>query len=129
MVLKDGEDAVIFSYGPVMLNEALMASDLLEKNDISLKVVNMPWLNRVDEEWFAETVESTKSITVIDNHSSFGGLGMYLLNKMAQSETLRTIPFNHFGVDSFPVCGTPKEALKYHRLDAQSLADRLTEVF
>jgi len=55
-VLKEGGDAVVFSYGPVMLNEALVASDLLEKEDFGLKVVNMPWLNRVDKSWMEETI-------------------------------------------------------------------------
>ena len=31
--LKQGRDAIIFAYGPVMLNEALIAGELLETRD------------------------------------------------------------------------------------------------
>jgi transketolase len=55
-VLKNGNDAVIFSYGPVMINEALKASELLEEEDFSLKIINMPWLNRVDKIWLEDVI-------------------------------------------------------------------------
>ena len=54
VVLECGKDAVIFAYGPVMLHEALLASRLLSNSNISLKVVNMPWLNRVNREWLED---------------------------------------------------------------------------
>jgi transketolase len=40
--LSDGGDGVIFAYGPVMLAEALSASELLRGYGFGLKVVNMP---------------------------------------------------------------------------------------
>ena len=55
-VLKEGKDAVLFAYGPVMLNEALTAAEMLAEQDFSLKVVNFPWLNRIDDKWLAETI-------------------------------------------------------------------------
>ncbi len=56
-VLRAGSDAVLFAYGPVMLNEALTASELLAEDDLSVAVVNLPWLNVVDADWLAEIVE------------------------------------------------------------------------
>lgn len=32
-----------------------------------------------------------------------------------------------FAVVGWPACGTPQEALKYHRLDGASLAERILE--
>ena len=125
-VLKDGEDAVMFAYGPVMLNEALLASELLEKNDISLKIINMPWLNRVNESWFEETTIHAKKIIVLDNHSPVGGLGASLLRTIVRSEKLKNIPFAHYAVEAYPACGTPKEALKHHSLDGESLSRRIS---
>jgi len=45
-VLKEGKDAVLIAYGPVMLNEALSAAEMLAEQNFSLRVVNLPWLNR-----------------------------------------------------------------------------------
>ena len=63
---------MIFAYGPVMLNEALVASELLEKENFSLKVVNMPWLNRVDCTWLEQLVAPFPAIYVVDDHSPVG---------------------------------------------------------
>lgn len=128
-VLKDGEDAVIFAYGPVMLNEAFIASELLEKEKFSLKVVDMPWLNRVDEKWFKETAGGCKSIFVLENHAPIGGLGDSLLNTMIRSEKLKDKGFHKFAIEGYPACGTPQEALQYHNLDGKSLVDRIKVAF
>lgn len=126
-VLKKGIDAVIFAYGPVMLNEALIASELLEKEGFSLKVVDMPWLNRIDQRWFVETVSNCGSVFVLDNHSPYGGLGGNLLQVLISSEALRKIKFKIIGVEGYPACGTPKEVLRYHMLNGEYLAERVVE--
>ena len=124
-VLHPGSDAVLFAYGPVMLNEALLAAEVLEKRGLSLKVVNMPWLNRVDVTWLEQTVGGCKAIFVVDNHSPYGGLGDSLLNAAAGSDTMRGRRIIKLAVDEYPACGTPQEALTYHRLDGESLGCRI----
>ncbi|MCK5571963.1 MAG: 1-deoxy-D-xylulose-5-phosphate synthase, partial [Bacteroidetes bacterium] len=54
--LTDGKDAVIFGYGPVLLHEALVAAEILRKMYFGLKVVNMPWLNRINRNWLVSIV-------------------------------------------------------------------------
>ncbi|MFA5316093.1 MAG: transketolase C-terminal domain-containing protein, partial [Dehalococcoidales bacterium] len=124
-VLRPGTDAVIFAYGPVMLNEALLASEILSEKGFSLKVVNMPWLNRIDTAWLETAVGECPAVFVLDNHSPHGGLGDCLLNTTVSSEKLRLKRFYKFAVEGFPACGTPKEALEYHRLDGKSMAERI----
>ena len=124
-VLSTGNDAVLFSYGPVMLNEALVAAELLEERGFSLKVVNMPWLNRVDMEWFEETVGACSAVFVLDNHSAYGGLGDSLLNALMSSDTLRNRRLVKFAVEDYPACGTPQEVLDYHGLSGRSLVGRI----
>jgi transketolase len=124
-VLREGSDAVIFGYGPVMLHEALLAGGLLEKDGISLKVVNMPWLNMVDQDWLDNTVGSIKQVFVLDNHFPRGGLGDLIVNVMMQSDKLKDKYFKKFAIEGYPACGTPQEALKYHGLDGMSMAERI----
>lgn len=124
-VLRDGKDAIIFAYGPVMLNEVLTAEELLEEKGFSLKVVNMPWLNRVDKDWFEEVVGDIEAIYIVDNHSTYGGLGDCLLNTMILANNLRNKKIQKLGVDGYPACGTPQEALRYHGLDGESLKERI----
>src|SRR5206468_9947247 len=58
-ILREGSAAVLFAYGPVMLNEALKAAEALGDR---LNVVNLPWLNRIDDEWLAEAVEPFEDV-------------------------------------------------------------------
>ena len=124
-VIRDGQDAVLFAYGPVMLNEALVAADLLAKQGITLKVINMPWLNRIDTDWLKATAANFKVLFVLDNHMAFGGLGDCLLNAAMQTDDLRGKQIVKFAVDQHAACGNPKEVLRLHELDGESLARRI----
>lgn len=123
--LTEGRDAILIGYGPVMLNEALIAAELLQERGFGLCVVNLPWLNRVDAAWLAGTVEPFERIYVLDDHSPVGGLGDHLLNVLSKSGKLNTRHLTKLGVEGFPACGTPPEALRYHGLDGTSLAERI----
>ena len=125
IVLKEGTDAVLFAYGPVMLNEALTAAEMLAEQNFSLRVVNLPWLNRIDFKWLEETIGDCQEIFALDNHSEYGGLGDLLLNALMSSDGLRDKKLVKFAVKEHPACGTPPEALAYHGLDGKSLADRV----
>ena len=124
-VVQDGKDAVLLSYGPVMLNEAMVACELLKKKDFSLKVVNFPWLNRVNNEWLNNAVGDCSTIFTLDNHSPYGGLGDLLLNTLMEADALRDKRLFKFAIDDYPACGTPKEVLGYHQIDGNSLASRI----
>ncbi len=124
-ILAGGSDAVLFAYGPVMLNEALRARDTLKASDFSLKVINLPWINRIDVSWLKEAIGESETVFALDNHSIYGALGDNLLNALMNSETLHTRRLIKFGVEGYPACGTPSEALAYHKLDGPSLAARI----
>ncbi len=129
VALTYGKDAILFAYGPVMMHEALTAAELLAAEGFGLKVINMPWLNRVDTAWLLETVADYASIYVLEDHAPVGGLGDALLralNEAGLSSSLTPTPFIHkLAVEGYPACGTPAEALHYHRLDGASLAERI----
>ena len=82
--LTQGNDAILFGYGPVMLHEALVAADYLKKIGFGLKVVNMPWLNKIDKDWLKKVVTDQKKIFVLEDHSAVGGLGDRLLNVLTE---------------------------------------------
>lgn len=123
--LTGGEDAVLFAYGPVMLNEAMTAAEILKKNNFGLTVVNMPWLNRVDAKWLSALVRPFRAIYVLEDHSVVGGLGDRLLESLVQENAINEKSFKKFGLNEFPACGTPQEVLNAHALDGASLANRI----
>jgi transketolase len=126
-VVMDGQDAILFAYGPVMLNEAMVAAETLQQQNFSLKVINFPWLNRIDEDWFKENVSDYETVFVLDNHSQFGGLGDQVLNTAQKADGTRAKRYIKFAINEFPACGTPPEVLAYHKLDGKSLAAAILE--
>ncbi|MCX7797151.1 MAG: thiamine pyrophosphate-dependent enzyme [Melioribacter sp.] len=126
--LTEGKDAIIFAYGPVMLHEALSAYRILRKVNYGLKVVNMPWLNRIDLDWIDSITRNYKSIFVLEDHSTFGGLGERILDALADIHHFQGKKFDIIGLDDYPECGTPLEVLQYHGLDGLSLAKRISGI-
>ncbi len=124
-VLLDGQDAVLFAYGPVMLNEAMVAAEVLREQNVALKVINMPWLNRIDEDWFKNVTAEYNTIFVLDNHSQYGGLGDFILNTAQKLDGARGKRIIKFGLNEYPACGTPPEVLAHHQLDGKSLAEQI----
>lgn len=127
VTLADGKDAILLAYGPVMLNEALVAAELLRAKDFQLKVVNMPWLNRADVKWLIDVVGECPAIYILEDHAKVGGLGDMLLNTIKRERVFETLPFQIFAVEGYPACGTPAEALNFHGLDGASLAARILQ--
>jgi len=125
VTLTNGGDAVLFAYGPVMLHEALLAAEILRESDFHLKVVNLPWLNRVDTRWLAETMGTCTAIYVLEDHAPVGGLADSILNVLVASRLLAGRRFKKFSVEGYPAWGTPSEVLQYHGLDGNSLASRI----
>lgn len=125
--LTQGRDAVMFAYGPVMLNEAFLASELLAERKFGLKVVNMPWLNRVDIEWLEETIKGYSITFVLEDHHIVGGLGDQLLDACSRSDLLDGRRIVKFGVEGYPACGTPAQVLAYHQLDGAALVNRVMQ--
>ena len=121
-VLREGSDAVLVSYGPVMLHEALLAAERLDEGgELSLRVVTMPWLNRFDTDWVAAEIAPFEHLFVLEDHAPAGGLGDALRAQFpGRAVTV-------FGVEGWPACGTPDEVLGFHGLDGASLATRITE--
>lgn len=127
VVLRTGNDAILFTYGPVMINEALLASEILDKLGFGLKIVNMPWLNRFDTAWLSRQLEGQKNIYVLEDHSTRGGLGEMMLRTATEAKIVPAgSSFRIFGIeDEFPVCGTPWEVLGHHKLSGYDLAQRI----
>jgi len=125
--LSSGSDALLFAYGPVMLHEALLASEMLSEKGVGLKVIDMPWLNRVDAAWLQETLQSTPHAYVLEDHAPAGGLADCLLSAVNAGGFERGCSLHKLAVEGYPACGTPQEALRRHGLDGASIAQKILQ--
>jgi transketolase len=122
--IEDGSDLTIFGYGPVLLSQALEARQILNKeHGLHAKVVNLPWLDKVDSDWLAETVIDGKPVFTLDNHYVNGGQGMTISSAIAGLSSGCTV--TPFGISEIPECGENSEILKASGLDGESISRRI----
>ena len=117
-----GRDVAIIAYGSVMLTEAVKAAQELLAKNVSCAVINLPWLNQVDEKWLS-TLRKYKIVITTDDHYVDLGQGT-LIAAMAAKNRLN-LKIVSFGVSSLPECGQNQEVLRYHQFDSTSLVKRI----
>lgn len=121
IVLNEGSKICIFAYGPIMLNNAITASNTI-KNELSIdiKVINMPWLNNIDNAWLENILEDIEICFSIDNHFIDGGFGSFLASAISASEKINARLIK-IGLTDVPSCGTNDEILNDLNLDSSSI--------
>ena len=121
-VITEGKSILIFSYGQYIFKEILNSTKFLRSKKIFPTIINMSSLNKFNKKWLKMITKNYKHIFSIDDHSEVGGLGDNLLNELNKLKVLKNKTFLKIGLKEFPKCGTIEEVLKYHQLDAISLA-------
>ncbi len=127
VVLNDGRDATIITYGPVMLSAAMDAArTLLKEKDVSIRVINLPWLNYVDVDWLRDAIGSCRVVHCIDNHYVAGGQGDIIARSVARWGVGITVHIH--GVQTVPPSGTNSQVLGACGLDASTLVMRILQL-
>ena len=124
-VVRQGHDVALFAYGPWPLANAWHAAEALAADGISVRLINLPWLNRIDAPWLLDAIAGCRAVVTLDNHYVRGGQGEMVAAAVA-GLGLRTSPrVTMIGVDDLPECGTNDEVLAHHGLDIDSLTRRI----
>jgi transketolase len=125
-IVREGADAVVFAYGPWMLANAFEAAEELEKTaSCRVRLVNLPWLNRVDATWLRQVIGDRRTIVTLDNHYVHGGQGEMLAAAVAALGLDPAVRVTSIGVTELPECGTNDEVLAYHGLDIPGLVRQI----
>jgi transketolase len=127
-IVRDGTDAVAFGYGPWLLANAFEAAAAIEdETGASIRLVNLPWLNRVDSSWLREVIGECRSIVTLDNHYVSGGQGEMVAAAVAGLGLEPGVRVTRVGVTGLPECGTNDEVLAHHGLDVAGLVKALRQ--
>lgn len=123
-VLKEGNDATIIACG-MMVNEAILAADMLKEENINVRVINMSTIKPIDTELIIKAAKETKAIVTAEEHSIIGGLGSAVSEVV--SENCPTI-VKKVGInDCFGESGTPAELLEKYGLTAKHIVEKVKE--
>ena len=121
--MKDGKDAVIFATG-IMVSIALEAAAELEKEGISLKVLNVPTLKPLDNAYIESFTQGMKAVLTAEEHSLVGGLNSVVCQAIAGKYCgpIKGIGINdRFGFSTLSY----NELLEYFGLTAKNIADEV----
>jgi len=120
VTLREGRDVALVGYGPLLLSQAWRAADLLARDGVSAAVINLPWLNRIDDAWAAELGARFPAIVTLDNHYVTLGQGVMVAAALARAGARADV--RSIGLTDVPACGSNAEVLAHHGLDAAALA-------
>ncbi|MGH9387485.1 MAG: transketolase C-terminal domain-containing protein [Vicinamibacterales bacterium] len=120
VTLRAGTDVALLGYGPVLLSNAWHAADELATHGVSAAVIDLPWLNRVDDEWVTRDLSWFRHIVTLDNHYVEFGQGVMVAAALARNQVRSDVM--SLGLTEIPACGSNVDVLAYHGLDGLSIA-------
>ena len=117
-----GTDATIFATGD-LLSEALKAQKLLKKANYDVRVVDIHTIKPIDEELIIKCAQETNKLYSLENNSITGGLGTAIAEVLCDKYPHQ---LTRFGMENeFGRSGTPADLLKYYKLDAESIVNKI----
>ena len=84
VTLFDGKDITIIGTGNI-LTEVLKAREILEKEEISVRVINIHTIKPLDREIVMKAIDETHAIITVEDHDIVGGLGSAVAEVIAES--------------------------------------------
>jgi transketolase len=117
--LIEGTDVTLMAHG-LMVAEAIRASEMLESEGISARVVDMYSIKPLDRDAVARAARETGAIVVAEEHLVDGGLGVRVAQTVA--ETAPCV-MEFVGIENtYAESGTPDALLEKYGLTAKNVA-------
>lgn len=108
-ILKEGTDVAVIGAGPVLYNALLAAQDL-EKENISVMVVNCHTIKPIDHETIKYAAEKCGAVVTVEEHQVSGGVGSAICESLAKNHP---VPVEMIGMqDTFGESGKPEELIE-----------------
>jgi len=116
--LREGHDVAIIACG-YEVYEALLACDMLKKENISARLINLHTVKPIDRDAIIKAAKDTGAIVTAEEHTIIGGLGSAVSEIAAQ---VSPVPIEFIGVkDRFGESGSPEKLFKVFELRAEDI--------
>lgn len=122
VTLREGTDVTIISSGMVAVY-SYEAAKMLEKDGISVRVINIHTIKPIDEEIIIKAAKETKMIFTAEEHSVIGGLGSAVSDVLCEKYPVKV---TKIGIqDRFGESGSAEELLHMFELDPEGIYNRV----
>ncbi len=115
----DGDRVTLVGAG-ITLHEALKAADLLARDGIAARVIDLYSVKPIDGETLRDAGRATGAIVTVEDHFPEGGLGDAVLEVFAAEREHPMI--RKLAVEIMPGSATPEEQLAAAGIDAEHIA-------
>ena len=124
-IFREGIDAAIIASGPIIYYGLLAALEL-EKEGISVMVINNHTIKPIDVETITVAAKKCGAIVTLEEHQVMGGCGSAVCEVLAQHSP---VPVEMVGMpNSFGESGMPEELLKKYGMDVQAVMEAVRKV-
>ena len=86
-ITKEGTDVSIITYG-AMVREAIKAAEILEKDGISVEIVDLRTVSPLDIETIVASVEKTGRVVVVQEAQRQAGVGAMVMSEISERSIL-----------------------------------------
>ena len=122
VTLREGKDLTVVATG-LMVSESLAAAEMLAKDGIEAKVINIHTIKPLDEDLIVAAAKETGKVVTVEEHSVIGGLGSAVCDCLSEKAPTRVLKI---GVnDVFGESGPAKEVLHKYGLDAEGIYTKI----
>ena len=122
VILREGRDLTIFATG-LCVNSSLEAAEMLAKEGISAKVINIHTIKPLDEDLVVRAAKETGKVVTVEEHSVIGGLGSAVCDTLSQKAPTKVLKI---GIDDvFGESGPAVELLHKYGLDAEGVYNKV----
>jgi len=125
VTMKQGTDATIIAMG-IMVAKALEAADILARQGIDCRVINMHTLKPLNEAAVVKAASETGAIVVAEEHLAQGGLGSRVAQTTAKEKPV-PMEFVNLG-DRYALSGKAEELLQRYGLTARDIEESVKSV-
>ena len=116
--IGEGTDATVFATG-VTVAEAVKAKDILEKDGVNIRVVDIHTIKPIDKDMIVKCARETGKLISVEDHSVIGGLGSAIAEVLTEVEPKRLV---RLGVkDCFGKSGKAEELMEYFGISAENI--------
>ena len=124
IVLREGTDITLIATG-LMVGYTLEAAEMLAKDGISAKVINIHTIKPLDTDLVVSAAKETGKVVTVEEHSVIGGLGGAVCEALSEQ---CPVPVKRIGVnDEYGQSGPAVELLHHYKLDAEGIYGQIKE--
>lgn len=126
ITMRDGNDVAIIACGVGVL-QAVRAAEVLDRQGLSARVINMHTIKPIDREVIIRAVKDTRRIITVEDHNVMGGLGSAVAEVIVESG--KACAFRKLGVpDCYSIVGYPEDLYHFYKFDADGIVETVSEL-